>query len=157
MDYKYIKHIIDEMNDDLLKSCYASTATLFLVSTPVWHDSMTQEMSGSLDGRQNTAFQKNYRKDLPVSLHVTVYVIERTLSRYESNSVKDSLIARFQPFDIWLACSKQDIKINEDETYLNYLEYVQFGSKRFKLKSKTFDTSGNKEVAYLFLVKDSEV
>jgi hypothetical protein len=157
MDFKYIKSLVDEVNKELLSSCYASTATLFLIGTPVWHNSTAQEMSGSLDGRQNAVIQKDYRKDLPASLHITVYIIERTLNRYESNSIKDSLIAKFQPFDIWLACKKQDIKISGDETCLNYLDYVQFGSKRFKLKSKTFDTSGNNEIAYLFLVKDSEV
>jgi len=63
-------------------------------------------------------------------------------------------VGRFEPYDFWIACQEQDIRIR-DNNILDYSDYISFNGDRYTIKAIVREFFGQLPIIHAFLNKET--
>lgn len=150
--FEFIKEKADSMMDELYNSAFSIMATLNITAIEVPAES-GMEIETTFDETHTSIVKKTYPLGLKPIYRIKVFPIEESGLRVEE--YKYTVSARVEPYDTWISCPEEVVKIGNNKTLFDYSKTISLNGTNYIIKGLIRETFGRKPILHVFLTKES--
>lgn len=149
--FEYIRDMYDKNVDTFFDSSFVVVGTINIQGTDITNTSMYDMGIGDPSGMYNDPVLVDMPQDMLPTYRIKFFPLEKTgLMLRDGTKITYGIAGQFEPFDLWIACKKEDVTAF-GKTLIDHAQSIEIRGSTYRVKGQIPDYFGTQQIIYVFL------